>query len=78
MAEQLDNKNSINKVGIINELVGLIYRRINLLLCFRCTKSLKIARKVNFINTGTIKSINSYLGYIDNESVRISNKSNRS
>lgn len=49
-----------------------------LLIDLRSTKTLKIGRHVEFINSGKIMSINSYLGYNENKSVKIANKSKRS
>jgi acetyltransferase-like isoleucine patch superfamily enzyme len=39
---------------------------------------LKIGHSVEFHNSGTIHSINAYLGYLENSTVKISNKSVRS
>lgn len=56
-------------------MISKIINKIMLLIDLRSTKTLKIGRHVEFINSGKIMSINSYLGYNENKSVKIANKS---
>lgn len=55
-----------------------IIKIINKLFDFRSTQNLKIGRCVEFRNTGQIEAVLAYIGYIDNETVKIANKSKRS
>jgi acetyltransferase-like isoleucine patch superfamily enzyme len=55
-----------------------LIQRIKYLLDFRSSRSLKIGQSVEFHNSGNIHSSNAYLGYLENSTVKIANKSPRS
>lgn len=56
----------------------IIDKILKKLFDFRSTKNLKIGRSVDFQNTGRINADLAYLGYIENKTVKIANKSRRS